>query len=163
MHAIAFIERLILEFFSMWYAHTEIRRLGSRKTIAAVATAATAAARRCSRLQRTKLASDTHSLQSRRQSRRSHAEQLGGPARAGHFAAGLLQSPHNALAFLTFPIVAGSHFGAGGDVLLALRLNWSTRFGRTQLKAQLPVVCENDRSLDGILKLANVSRPSVGA
>src|SRR5439155_25953953 len=123
MHAIALIERLILEFFSMSYAHTEIRRLGSRKTIAAVATAATAAARRCSRLRRTKLASDTHSLQPRRESGRSHAEQLSGSAPPRHFAAALVQSPHNALAFLTFPIIAGSHFGAGGDMHLTPALS----------------------------------------
>src|SRR6266571_9553378 len=120
-----------------------------------------------SRLRRTKLTSNTHGLQSRRQSRRSHAKQLRSPTRAGDFAAGLLQSPHNALTFLTFPIIAGSHFGAGGDMHLTPALSperrGSTRFGRTQIKAQFPVMCEDDRSLDGILKLANVSRPGVGA
>src|SRR6266571_1531969 len=116
-----------------------------------------------SRLRRTKLTSNTHGLQSRRQSSRSHAKQLRSPTRAGDFAASLLQSPHNALTFLTFPIIAGSHFGAGGDSFLTLRLNWDTRFGRAEVKAQFPVVCENDRSLDGVLKLANVSRPGVGA
>src|SRR6266404_2542849 len=51
-----------------------------------------------SKLRRTKLSSNTHSLQPRRQSGRPHAEQLGSSLGAGHFAAGLLQSPHNALA-----------------------------------------------------------------
>src|SRR5712691_6838965 len=110
----------------------------------------------------TKLASNTHSLQPRRQGGRSHAEQFGSAARAGHFTAGLLQRAHNAFAFLTFPIIAGSHFGAGGDVFFTFRLNRNTRFESAQVKAQLPVVCENDCSLDGILKLANVSRPGVG-
>src|SRR2546426_636975 len=39
----------------------------------------------------------------------------------------------------------------------------STGFGRAQVKTQFPVVGENDRSLDGILELANVSRPGVSA
>src|SRR5436190_1623753 len=66
-------------------------------------------------LRRSKLASNTHSLQPGRESGGSHAEQFGSPARAGDFTVGPLQSAHNALAFLTFPIVASGQFGAGGD------------------------------------------------
>ena len=59
--------------------------------------------------------------------------------RAGDFASGLLQSSHNVLAFLALPIIAGRHFGARGNVLLALRLNCNAGFGWAKVKARAKV------------------------
>src|SRR5205809_1272828 len=99
-------------------------------------------------------------LDTRRQRRGLHIEQLGRAAGAEDFAAAFSQRRGDALALLALPVFARED--RRGLARRQFRLIRWGRVSRRQLKAQRAVLRENNGPLHGVLKLADVAGPVVG-